>query len=325
MQIGIVGLGRMGANMARRLMDAGHRCVVYDRQTAAVEALAASGAQATGTLVELVARLDAPRIVWLMLPAAVVDETLAALRSLLQAGDLVVDGGNSNFRDDRRRADALAAQGLHFVDVGTSGGVWGRQNGYCLMVGGESASVARLEAVFDALTAATDGATRGWLHCGASGAGHFVKMVHNGIEYGLMAAYAEGFEILSRAGSGAQARSADAETAPFAQAELYRYEFDVAQIAALWRQGSVVRSWLLDLLTEALQADPALGELSPRMADSGEGRWTLQAAIDLGAPTPVLASALLARFASQGQGEFAGRIVSAMRRGFGGHAAPAAG
>ena len=332
MQIGMIGLGRMGANMVRRLLAAGHECVAHDMQSLAVDAVVALGARGAATLEEFVAQLRAPRVVWLMLPAAVVDSTIGALVPLLQPEDIVIDGGNSNFRDDRRRAAALASRGLRYVDVGTSGGVWGLENGYCLMIGGDAGTVTRLEDVFDALAPAADaaprakeredrgtGAQRGWLHCGGSGAGHFVKMVHNGIEYGLMAAYAEGFEILRKAGSGSEPRAADAESAPLADPESYRYAFDIAEIAELWRRGSVVRSWLLDLLAQALHRDPTLEDLSSRVSDSGEGRWTLQAAIDLGAPTPVLASALMSRFSSQGGGEFTGRIVSALRRGFGGH------
>lgn len=338
MQIGMIGLGRMGGNMVRRLLAAGHECVAHDRQPMAVDAIVALGARGAATLEEFVAQLQAPRVVWLMLPAAVVDSTIDALVPLLLPEDIVIDGGNSNFRDDLRRAAKLASRGLRYIDVGTSGGVWGLENGYCLMIGGDASTVTRLEGVFDALAPAANaappaddredrgsGAQRGWLHCGGSGAGHFVKMVHNGIEYGLMAAYAEGFEILRKAGSGSAARAADAESAPLADPEAYRYAFDIAQIAELWRRGSVVRSWLLDLLALALHRDPALEELSSRVADSGEGRWTLQAAIDLGAPTPVLASALLSRFSSQGGGDFTGRVVSALRRGFGGHDNPGPG
>jgi 6-phosphogluconate dehydrogenase len=332
MQIGMIGLGRMGANMVRRLLAAGHECVAHDMRPEAVNAVMAFGARGATTLDEFVAQLRAPRVVWLMLPAAVVDSAIESLLPLLEPEDIVIDGGNSNFRDDRRRAVTLASRGLRYIDVGTSGGVWGLDNGYCLMIGGDASTVTRLESVFDALAPASGssppakgredrgpGAQRGWLHCGGSGAGHFVKMVHNGIEYGLMAAYAEGFEILRKAGTGSESRAADAESAPLANPETYCYSFDIAEIAELWRRGSVVRSWLLDLLAQALLRDPTLEELSSRVADSGEGRWTLQAAIDLGAPTPVLASALMSRFSSQGGGEFTGRIVSALRRGFGGH------
>jgi len=332
MQIGIVGMGRMGANMARRLLRAGHECVVQDLHPEAVQPLVAAGARAAASLAALAAELAPPRAVWLMLPAAVVDSTIEALLPHLHSGDTVIDGGNSNYHDDLRRAAALAPSGIHYVDVGTSGGVWGLDNGYCLMIGGEAAAVQRLEPIFAALAPEVGaapptpgrqthapGAERGWLHCGASGAGHFVKMVHNGIEYGMMAAYAEGFDILRNAGVGAHARAADAETAPLAHPEAYRYDLDLAEIAELWRRGSVVRSWLLDLTAHALLHDPALDDLGGRVADSGEGRWTLQAAIDTGTPAPVLASALFARFASRGGSEFANRILSAMRREFGGH------
>ncbi|HMM77937.1 MAG TPA: decarboxylating 6-phosphogluconate dehydrogenase [Gammaproteobacteria bacterium] len=332
MQIGMVGLGRMGANMARRLLGAGHDCVAFDIHPEALRTLAAAGARAAAALDDLVLQLEPPRIVWLMLPAAAVDATIDALVPQLQPGDIVVDGGNSHYRDDLRRAAALARRRLHYVDVGTSGGVWGLTHGYCLMIGGESAPVQRLEPIFTALAPAADAASftpgreprgtggeRGWLHCGPSGAGHFVKMVHNGIEYGLMAAYAEGFDILRHAGAGAQAQIVDAETAPLAQPEAHRYEFDLSEIAELWRRGSVVRSWLLDLVAHALLHDPALEEVQGVVADSGEGRWTLQAAIDIGTPAPVLATALFGRFASRGRSEFANRILSAMRREFGGH------
>ncbi|MCG3144712.1 MAG: 6-phosphogluconate dehydrogenase, NAD(+)-dependent, decarboxylating [Gammaproteobacteria bacterium] len=332
MQIGMVGLGRMGSNMARRLLGARHACVVHDVHPAAVQALAEAGAHGAASPAELAQRLEPPRIVWLMLPAAAVDGAIEALLPHLQADDIVVDGGNSHYRDDLRRAAALAGRGLHYVDVGTSGGVWGLANGYCLMIGGEAGPVQRLEPVFTALAPGPEaapptpgrdsgraGAERGWLHCGPSGAGHFVKMVHNGIEYGLMAAYAEGFDILRHAGIGDRAQESDAETAPLEHPEAYRYEFDLAEIAELWRRGSVVRSWLLDLTAHALSCDPGLDEVRGRVADSGEGRWTLHAAIDIGVPAPVLATALFARFDSRGRGDFANRILSAMRREFGGH------
>jgi 6-phosphogluconate dehydrogenase len=331
MQIGMVGLGRMGSNMVRRLLGAGHACTVYDIHPDAVRSVAEAGAHGASSLADLVAGLDAPRAIWLMLPAAVVDSTIEALVPHLQPGDIVIDGGNSHF-DDLRRAAALAPRGIHYIDVGTSGGVWGLDNGYCLMIGGEPAQVQQLAPVFAALApgvAAAEptpgsegrppGAERGWLHCGPNGAGHFVKMVHNGIEYGMMAAYAEGFDILHHAGIGGESRTADAETAPLERPELYRYDFDLAAIAELWRRGSVVRSWLLDLTAHALLHDPTLDDLQGSVADSGEGRWTLQAAIDVGAPAPVLATALFARFASRGRGDFANRILSAMRREFGGH------
>ncbi len=331
MQIGIVGLGRMGSNMARRLLGAGHACVVHDLHPDAVQALVDAGARGAASLAELAAALEPPRAIWLMLPAAVVDRTIDALAPQLQRGDIVIDGGNSNYRDDLRRAAALAPRGLHYVDVGTSGGVWGLDNGYCLMIGGEAVAVQRLEPIFTALAPGADaapptpgreerapGAERGWLHCGPSGAGHFVKMVHNGIEYGLMAAYAEGFDILRHAGIGAHPQAADAETAPLAHPEAYRYDFDLGEIAELWRRGSVVRSWLLDLTAHAL-LNAQLDGVRGRVADSGEGRWTLEAAIDTGTPAPVLATALFARFASRGQADFANRILSAMRLEFGGH------
>ena len=332
MQIGMVGLGRMGSNMARRLLEAGHACVVHDIHVEAVEALVTAGANGAASLVALSAALAPPRVVWLMLPAAAVDATLEALVPHLQAGDIVVDGGNTHFRDDLRRAEALARNGLHYIDVGTSGGVWGLDNGYCLMIGGETVPVQHLEPVFAALAPGAEaapatpgrerhraGAERGWLHCGPSGAGHFVKMVHNGIEYGLMAAYAEGFDLLRQAGAGLKSQNADAETAPLDHPEMFRYDFDLTEIAELWRRGSVVRSWLLDLAAHALLHDPELESLRGRVADSGEGRWTLQAAIEVGAPAPVLATALFARFASRGRGDFANRVLSAMRSEFGGH------
>ncbi len=332
MQIGMVGLGRMGSNMVRRLLGVGHACLVYDIHPEAVQALAGAGADGTASLAELAQGLARPRTIWLMLPAAVVDSTIEGLLPHLEAGDVIVDGGNSHYRDDLRRAAALRQRGLHYVDVGTSGGVWGLAEGYCLMIGGETGLVQRLEPIFASLAPAVQavpptpgrdprraGAERGWLHCGASGAGHFVKMVHNGIEYGLMAAYAEGFDILRHAGIGAQSQEADAETAPLEHPEAFRYDLDLAEIAELWRRGSVVRSWLLDLTAQALLHDPGLDEVRGRVADSGEGRWTLKAAIDVGVPAPVLATALFARFGSRGRGDFANRILSAMRREFGGH------
>ena len=336
MQIGMIGLGRMGAAMVRRLLNGGHDCVVYDRSAGPAEALVQHGAVAAGSLADLVARLVPPRVVWLMLPAAAVDGVIDALLPHLSAGDVIVDGANSHPADDRRRASALAARGLAYLDVGVSGGVWGLAHGYCLMIGGEADLVQRLGSLFAALApplqaapatpgrdARPPGAERGWLHCGPSGAGHFVKMVHNGIEYGLMAAYAEGFNILHHAGVGAVPRGADAEAAPLADPAAYRYAFDLAEIAELWRRGSVVRSWLLDLTAQALLRDPQLAALEGRVADSGEGRWALQAAIDEGVPAPVLASALFARFASRGLDDFANRVLSAMRREFGGHPEPA--
>ena len=336
MQTGMIGLGRMGAGMVRRLLDGGHDCVVYNRSAGPAEALAQHGAIAARSLADLAARLVPPRVVWLMLPAAAVDGVIEALLPDLSAGDVIVDGANSHPADDRRRASALAARGFGYLDVGVSGGVWGLTHGYCLMIGGEAALVQQLGSLFVTLApplqaapttpgrdAQLPGAERGWLHCGPSGAGHFVKMVHNGIEYGLMAAYAEGFNILRHAGVGTQPRDADAEAAPLADPAAYRYDFDLAGIAELWRRGSVVRSWLLDLTAHALLQDPELSALEGRVADSGEGRWALQAAIDEGVPAPVLASALFARFGSRGLDDFANRVLSAMRREFGGHPEPA--
>lgn len=346
MQIAMIGLGRMGANMVRRLLGDGHSCVVHDLDPRARRALEQAGATGAASLDELVSRLTPPRVVWLMLPAAAVDATLASLAPLLDPGDTIVDGGNTHHRDDVRRAAGLAGHGIHFVDVGTSGGVWGLDNGYCLMVGGEVAAVRRLEPVFASLaprfdsvarargrSGAPSGAERGFLHCGPSGAGHFVKMIHNGIEYGLMAAYAEGFNLLRGAGAGASAGAAagaaktvaDAEAAPPAHPQALRHAFDLAEIAELWRRGSVVRSWLLDLTADALRSEPDLASLRGHVADSGEGRWMLQAAIDDGVPAPVLATALFARFASRDADDFAHRILSAMRREFGGHLERASG
>jgi len=315
MQIAMVGLGRMGANMVRRLLGDKHACVVHDRDPQARRALEQAGATGAASLDELVARLARPRVVWLMLPAAAVDATLASLAPLLDSGDTIVDGGNTHYRDDVRRAAGLAGRGIHLVDVGTSGGVWGFENGYCLMVGGEVAAVRRLG------PGAPLGAERGFLHCGPNGAGHFVKMIHNGIEYGLMAAYAEGFNLLrgASAAAGAANAAADAETAPSTHPQEPRYAFDLAEIAELWRRGSVVRSWLLDLTADALRNEPDLESLRGHVADSGEGRWMLQAAIDDGVPAPVLATALFARFASRDADDFANRVLSAMRREFGGH------
>ncbi len=330
MQIGMIGLGRMGANMVRRLLRAGHDCVAYDRSPAAVAEVVKEGARGAASPEELVAALTPPRAIWLMVPAAVVDASLGELVPLLAPGDLVVDGGNSHHADDLRRARELADHQLHYADVGTSGGVWGLERGYCLMVGAEPEMVRRLEPALAALApgpgtvAPTPGgthgtATQGWLHCGPNGAGHFVKMVHNGIEYGLMAAYAEGFNVLRHANAGAEGRPADAETAPLREPELYRYELDLPAIAELWRRGSVVSSWLLDLTAGALAQDPRLDGFGGRVSDSGEGRWTIQAAIDTSVPTPVLTSALQARFSSRGESLYADKLLSAMRHAFGGH------
>ena len=332
MQLGMIGLGRMGANMVERLMKAGHELVVYDSHANAVKDLASRGASGAASLKDLVARLQRPRAVWLMVPAAVVDPVLADLVPLLEAGDTVIDGGNSYYHDDIRRASELKAKGLHYVDVGVSGGVWGKERGYCHMIGGEKDVVAHLDPVFRALapgvaaaprtpgaTGEPDQAELGYLHCGPNGAGHFVKMVHNGIEYGLMAAYAEGFNILRHANVGLEKQVVDAETTPLRHPELYQYDIDVAKVAEMWRRGSVIGSWLLDLTASALRGDPALSGFAGRVSDSGEGRWTLQAAIDEGVPAPVLSAALFSRFASRGATDYADKLMSAMRFGFGGH------
>jgi 6-phosphogluconate dehydrogenase len=338
MNIGMIGLGRMGANMVRRLMRGGHGCVVYDRSKDAVRELAKEGATGAANLDELVARLEPPRTVWLMVPAAVVDATLDDLVPRLVRGDVVVDGGNSYYRDDIERAKRLATSGLHYVDCGTSGGVWGLERGYCLMIGGEPEVVRRLDAVFATLapgagsiprtpgrTGKNTTAELGYLHCGPNGAGHFVKMVHNGIEYGLMAAYAEGLNILRHANVGKRERAVDAETTPLRNPEYYQYDLDLGAIAEVWRRGSVVASWLLDLTAGALAADPTLERFTGRVSDSGEGRWTLDAAIDEAVPAHVLAAALFERFASRGEAEFQDRLLSAMRFEFGGHVEKGAG
>jgi len=332
MKLGMIGLGRMGSNMARRLMRAGHACVVFDRSAAAVAALAAEGAAGASSLADLARQLAEPRAVWLMVPAAGVDATLADLAPLLARGDTVIDGGNSYYVDDIRRAKLLAARGLHYVDVGTSGGVWGLERGYCQMIGGEPEPVRRLEPIFAALAPPLDSAPRtpgrgkkggsaehGYLHCGGAGAGHFVKMVHNGIEYGLMAAYAEGMSILRHANAGAQEREQDAETTPLRDPERYRYDFDIGEIAELWRRGSVIASWLLDLTAGALLEQPDLAGFAGRVSDSGEGRWTVKAAIDESVPAPVLSTALYQRFSSRGEADWADKLLSAMRAAFGGH------
>jgi 6-phosphogluconate dehydrogenase len=338
MQVGMIGLGRMGANMARRLMRGGHECVVYDVSADAVRALAGEGAVGAASLDDFIARLSRPRGVWLMMPAAVVDATLDDLVPRLAPGDVVVDGGNSYYRDDIERAKRLAAGGLHYVDCGTSGGVWGLERGYCLMIGGEAEVVRRLDPLFATLApgagslARTRGrekrdtnAEQGYLHCGSNGAGHFVKMVHNGIEYGLMAAYAEGFNILRHANVGKRRQAADAETTPLRNPEYYQYDFDLADIAEVWRRGSVIASWLLDLTAAALAKDPRLERFSGRVSDSGEGRWTMDAAVDEAVPAHVLATALFERFSSRGEAEFQDRLLSAMRFEFGGHLEKGAG
>ena len=332
MQLGMVGLGRMGADMVRRLMQGGHECVVYDLNADAVDALEREGATGARTAEEFVKRLAPPRAVWLMVPAAATDATLAAIVPLLEREDIVVDGGNSSYRDDLRRSGELAGSGIHYLDVGTSGGVWGRERGYCLMIGGEREAFERLDPVFATLAPGSGAAPptpgrvkrggtaeQGYLHCGPAGAGHFVKMVHNGIEYGLMAAYAEGMNILCHANAGAEGRPADAETAPLPHPEEYRYDLDLAEIAELWRRGSVISSWLLDLTARALLESPGLEEFQGRVADSGEGRWTISAAIDEGVPAPVLSAALYQRFSSRGAADFADRLLSALRYQFGGH------
>ncbi|ACU54026.1 6-phosphogluconate dehydrogenase, decarboxylating [Acidimicrobium ferrooxidans DSM 10331] len=332
MQIGMVGLGRMGANMAARLRERGGIEVHgFDPAEAARASASALGVSVHGSLDELVHALEAPRVVWLMVPAALTSQLVDELGSLLAPDDVVVDGGNGFYRDDVTHAATLAARGIHHLDVGTSGGVWGRERGYCLMIGGDPDVFARLEPAFAALAPGVDAAPRtradvavgpeeqGYLLCGPHGAGHFVKMVHNGIEYGLMAAFAEGFSILEHANAGSVALAADAETAPMREPDAYRYELDVAKIAELWRRGSVVGSWLLDLAARALADDPHLEQLEGRVADSGEGRWTVLAAIDETVPAPVIASALFARYASRGEDAFANRVLSALRREFGGH------
>lgn len=329
MQLGMIGLGRMGANMVRRLMRHGHQCVAYDAVPAAAAALASEGAIAANTLEDLIGKLDAPRAIWLMIPAALVEQVLDRLAPLLAPNDIVIDGGNSDYRDAIRRHRELQARGIHFIDVGTSGGIWGLERGYCLMIGGEHAPVRHLIPIFAALGTSPDeansteltaaSATRGYLHCGPAGAGHFVKMIHNGIEYALMAAYAEGFNLLAHAGRGEERRTHDAETAPLAHPEAYQYDFDVGAIAEVWRHGSVVRSWMLDLTADALRDDPQLERYAGRVSDSGEGRWTLKAAIDLGVPMPTLASALFGRFSSRDEDRYANQLLSAMREQFGGH------
>jgi 6-phosphogluconate dehydrogenase len=337
----MVGLGRMGGSMVQRLIRGGHTVVGYARHRSSVDALVPHGLVPAYAVAELVAKLRRPRAVWLMVPAAAVDETIDSLVPLLDADDVLVDGGNSYYQDDIRRAKALAPKGIHYVDAGTSGGVWGLERGYCLMIGGDEAAVQRLDPIFATLAPGigdvprTPGrervggtAERGYLHCGPSGAGHFVKMVHNGVEYGLMAAYAEGFNILKHANVGGERRGVDAETTPLRDPELFQYDLNLSDVAELWRRGSVVASWLLDLTARALLESPDLHEFAGRVSDSGEGRWTVGAAIDESVPAPVLSTALFARFSSRGEDEFADRLLSAMRFQFGGHAekpAPTAG
>ncbi|MGD8330853.1 MAG: decarboxylating 6-phosphogluconate dehydrogenase [Acidobacteriota bacterium] len=332
MQLGMIGLGRMGSNMVRRLLGDGHECVVFDPHAPAVAQMEEAGAIPAESLEALVDKLQAPRAIWIMIPAAVVDSSLASLIPLLATDDMVIDGGNSHYHDDLRRAAELEEHGIHYVDVGTSGGVWGLERGYCMMIGGEPEVVAHLDPIFASLapspelappTPGREGragtAGHGYLHCGPSGAGHFVKMVHNGIEYGVMAAYAEGFNILHKAGIGDSSVQSDAETTPLEHPEHYRYDLDVADIAEVWRRGSVISSWLLDLIARALADDPGLESFAGNVADSGEGRWTLQAAIEQGVPAHVLAAALFERFSSRGESDFSDRLLSAMRFQFGGH------
>ncbi|MEU5029198.1 phosphogluconate dehydrogenase (NAD(+)-dependent, decarboxylating) [Streptomyces milbemycinicus] len=332
MQLGMIGLGRMGANLVRRLMRDGHRCVVYDLDESAVRELEGEGAVAARSLGDLVAKLERPRAAWLMLPAAVVQPTLDQLAELLDPDDAVIDGGNSYYRDDITRAAQLAPRRIHYLDCGTSGGVWGLDRGYCLMIGGEREPVARLDPIFRTIAPGTgsaeptpsrraDGtAPQGYLHCGPSGAGHFVKMVHNGVEYGMMASIAEGLSVIEHADAGLRKRTADAETTPLREPEAYQYEIDVGEVAEVWRRGSVVGSWLVDLTADALARSPHLEGFAGHVSDSGEGRWTVRAAIDEGVPTPVIATALTDRFESRGLGEFGDRVLSAMRSEFGGHA-----
>ena len=332
MQLGMIGLGRMGASMVRRLMKHGHECVVHDMQPAAVAALQKDGATGAASLQEMVSKMTRPRAIWLMVPAAVVDKTIADLVPLLEADDTLIDGGNSYYIDDIRRAKALAPKGVHYVDVGTSGGVWGFERGYCMMIGGDSKVVKRLDPIFATLAPGIGNVARtpereklggtseqGYLHCGPNGAGHFVKMVHNGIEYGMMAAYAEGLGILRGANIGKQQGESNAETTPLRDPENYEFDLNLADISEVWRRGSVIASWLLDLTADALAKDSALAKFAGRVSDSGEGRWTIKAAIDEGVPAPVLTTALYARFSSRGDADFQDKLLSAMRYGFGGH------
>ncbi|MGB8436576.1 MAG: decarboxylating 6-phosphogluconate dehydrogenase [Burkholderiales bacterium] len=332
MQLGMIGLGRMGANMVRRLIQGGHDCVVFDVSPKSVEALTRENAIGAASLRDFVQKLQKPRAVWLMVPAAVVDKTIDELVPLLEADDILIDGGNSYYVDDIRRAKALAPKKIHYVDIGTSGGVWGLERGYCMMIGGEDAVVKHLDPIFARLApgpgdvARTPGrekaggtSEQGYLHCGPNGAGHFVKMVHNGIEYGIMAAYAEGLGILQAANIGKQSHAVDAETTPLRDPEHYQYDLNLPDIAEVWRRGSVIASWLLDLTATALIDDPALAKFAGRVSDSGEGRWTIKAAIDEAVPAPVLTTALYARFASRGEADFQNKVLSAMRYGFGGH------
>ena len=333
MQLGMIGLGRMGANLVRRLMRDGHRCAVYDVNPGAVTSLEGEGAAGGTTLADFVAKLDKPRAIWIMVPAAVVQPTLDQLVGLLEADDIIIDGGNSYYRDDITRAKALKESGIHYVDCGTSGGVWGLERGYCLMIGGEDSVVEHLGPLFTTIAPGegsaeptagrtrTDGTAQdGYLHCGPNGAGHFVKMVHNGIEYGMMAAIAEGLNIIHHANAGSQQRTVDAETTPLRDPWAYQYEIDVPEVAEVWRRGSVVGSWLMDLTADALARSPQLSDFEGRVSDSGEGRWTVAAAVDTSVPASVITAALYERFESRGEGDFAGKLLSAMRSEFGGHA-----
>jgi 6-phosphogluconate dehydrogenase len=332
MQLGMVGLGRMGANMVRRLMKAGHECVVFDMSPKSVEELVKEKAVGSSSLKDFVSKLTKPRAVWLMIPAAVVDQTIAGIVPYLEAGDILIDGGNSYYIDDIRRANQLSPKGIHYVDVGTSGGVWGLERGYCMMIGGPNSAVQHLDPIFKSIAPGIGDIPRtpgrenmggtveqGYLHCGASGGGHFVKMVHNGIEYGIMAAYAEGLNILHSANVGKQTHTIDAETTPLRDPEHYQYDFNLTDVTEVWRRGSVIASWLLDLTASALAADPQLTKFAGRVSDSGEGRWTIKASIDEAVPSPVLTAALYERFSSRGEADFADKLLSAMRYEFGGH------
>jgi 6-phosphogluconate dehydrogenase len=332
MQLAMIGLGRMGANMVRRLIKGGHECVVFDMSPKAIEELSKEKAVGASSLADLVKKLSKPRAIWLMVPAAVVDKEIESLLPHLESGDILIDGGNSYYIDDIRRAKALASKGIHYVDVGTSGGVWGLERGYCMMIGGPQAAVQHLDPIFKTLAPGIGDIERtpgrekvggtaelGYLHCGANGAGHFVKMVHNGIEYGLMAAYAEGLNILRHANVGEHKQVDDAETTPLRDPDLYRYDLDLRDISEVWRRGSVIASWLLDLTAAAFAKDPELKDFAGKVSDSGEGRWTIKAAIDEAVPAPVLSAALYARFSSRGESGFADKVLSAMRYGFGGH------
>jgi 6-phosphogluconate dehydrogenase len=339
MQLGMVGLGRMGSGLVRRLMRDGHRCVGYDRSAEAIKALEADGLTGAGTLEDFASKLEKPRTAWVMVPAGeITHQTIASLAAVLEPGDTIIDGGNTYYRDDLRHAAALTEKGIHHIDVGTSGGVWGIDRGFCLMIGGESGPVERLGPIFASIAPGADAAPRtpgrtgepvpaehGYYHCGPNGAGHFVKMVHNGIEYGLMAAYSEGLNVVKNADAGRRQQQTDAETAPLDDPQFYQYDIDTTEVAEVWRRGSVITSWLLDLTAEALYASPTLDEFAGRVSDSGEGRWTSIAAIEEGVPVPILTSALYSRFDSRGLDEFADKLLSAMRKGFGGHAEKPAG